>query len=99
MKNERKLGIWMDHSNAHVIEFTTNSVEKKGTETKNTFDGDKDSHVSHSENQQHNREQHQQAEFYKKLSETIRNYDEVLLFGPTDAKKELYNKLKADHNF
>ena len=38
-------------------------------------------------------------EFYKKLGEVIRKYEEVILFGPTNAKVELYNLLKADHLF
>jgi hypothetical protein len=29
----------------------------------------------------------------------IRSYDDILLFGPTEAKTELYNLLKADHHF
>jgi len=29
----------------------------------------------------------------------IKNYDEVLLFGPSEAKAELYNILKAEHQF
>jgi hypothetical protein len=47
----------------------------------------------------HKKEQHQQLNFYKKLSDTIRNYQDVLLFGPTDAKKELWNILKSDQFF
>ena len=29
----------------------------------------------------------------------VKNYDEVILFGPTDAKVELFNILKADQHF
>jgi stalled ribosome rescue protein Dom34 len=47
----------------------------------------------------HKKEQHQLLSYYKKLSDSIRNYQEVLLFGPTDAKKELLNLLKSDHLF
>ena len=47
----------------------------------------------------HNKEQHEQADYYKKLSEVIKNYDDVILFGPTEAKTELYNVLRADHLF
>ena len=47
----------------------------------------------------HNKEQHQQSEYYKKLGEEIRKFDEVIIFGPTDAKAELFNILKADHRF
>ena len=47
----------------------------------------------------HNREQQKQSEYYKTLGETIKNFDEVMLFGPTDAKAELLNILKADNRF
>ena len=47
----------------------------------------------------HNKEQHQQSEYYKNLGDKIINYEEVILFGPTDAKVELFNILKADHRF
>ena len=47
----------------------------------------------------HNKEQHKQSEYYKQLGEAIKNYEEVILFGPTEAKVELYNVLRADHQF
>ena len=33
------------------------------------------------------------------IGEKILNFSEVILFGPTDAKVELFNILKANHNF
>jgi len=47
----------------------------------------------------HIKEQHQESSYYKKLSDNIINYQEVVLFGPTEAKTELLNLLKADHLF
>ena len=47
----------------------------------------------------HNKEQHGQKEFYNHLEEIIRDYTNVLLFGPTDAKTELFNIIRADHRF
>ena len=47
----------------------------------------------------HNKEQHEQSEYYKKLGEVIINYDDVILFGPTDAKAELCNYLKTNNRF
>jgi len=47
----------------------------------------------------HNKEQHEQNEYYKKLCEIIINYNYVLLFGTTDAKVELYNYLRKDSRF
>ena len=47
----------------------------------------------------HNKEQHRQSDYYKKIGGEILQYDEVVLFGPTNAKSELANMLKEDHRF
>jgi stalled ribosome rescue protein Dom34 len=47
----------------------------------------------------HIKEQHLHSSYYKKLSDAIKNYQEVVLFGPTEAKEELLNLLKNDHLF
>ena len=47
----------------------------------------------------HHKEQRQQSDYFKKLGEIVRKYEEVLLFGPTDAKVELLNFLNEDHRF
>lgn len=88
----------MDHSSAHLMEFTTDPIETKTLSSDFTH-RDKENSLGRSENQMHNREQHQQAEYYKKLGEIIRHYEAVILFGPTDAKVELFNHLKTDHLF
>jgi nitrogenase subunit NifH len=98
MTKGKKLGIWMDHASAHLMEYTIDPIETKVVTSKFTHEA-KEHSLSRGEHLMHNKEQHQQAEYYKKLGETIRNYEDVILFGPTDAKVELYNVLKADHNF
>ena len=98
MSSTKKLGIWMDHANAHVMEFTHDPIETKTITSKFTHEV-KEHSLSLNENLMHNKEQHQQKDYYKKLGETIRNYGEVVLFGPTDAKVELFNILKKDHLF
>ncbi|MDQ3019023.1 MAG: hypothetical protein M3R36_00380 [Bacteroidota bacterium] len=95
---KKKLGIWMDHSNAHLMEYTSDSIEIKTLESKFTHQ-EKEETIVKSEKTMHNKEQHEHSEYYKKLGETIKDYDEVILFGPTSAKMELYNILKADHRF
>lgn len=95
MTAAKRLGIWMNHSNAHLMEFTT---DIKTNIVESEFNHQEKEHsLGKNENLMHNKEQHKQAEYYKKLGDVIRNYDEVLLFGPTDAKVELLNILKADH--
>jgi hypothetical protein len=98
MKAAGSLGIWMDHSNAHLMEFTTDPIETKTLESKFTHQA-KEQSLGKSENLMHNKEQHQQGEYYKDLGKIILNYENVLLFGPTDAKTELFNILRADHRF
>ncbi len=88
----------MDHANAHVMEFTIDPIETKTITSKFTHE-EKEHSLSLNENLMHNKEQHMQRDYYKKLGETIRNYGEEVLFGPTDAKVELFNILKKDHLF
>ncbi len=98
MTLKNKLGIWMDHSTAHLIEFSADSIESNDNESKLTDHVKEDSNAK-SEHVMHNKEQAKQQEFYKNLADVIKDYDEVLLFGPTNAKIELSNILKADHHF
>lgn len=97
METEKKLGIWMDHANAHLIEYAESMAAKVVT-SKFTNEEKKES-LERSERIMHNKEQHDESEYYKEIGEIIRNYDEVLLFGPTDAKTELLNILEKNHLF
>jgi stalled ribosome rescue protein Dom34 len=97
MTTTKKLGIWMDHSSAYLIEYPIGPIEEIVT-SKFTHE-EKESSLTKSEHLMHNKEQHEQAAFYKQLGDAIKNYEEVLLCGPTDAKQELYNLLREDHLF
>lgn len=94
----KNLGIWMDHSNAHLMEFTTEPLTTTIISSKFTHQ-EKEQSLSQGEKGMHNKEQQQQSEYYKKLGDIIINYNDVILFGPTDAKLELLNILRADHHF
>ncbi len=98
MTIEKGLGIWMDHQNAHIMEFTVDPIETTTVESKFTHH-EKEQTLGRSENLLHNKEQHEEADYYKALGEIIRNYNDVVLFGPTDAKVELLNILRKDHRF
>lgn len=98
MNAAKKLGIWMDHSNAHLMEFTTDPIVTKVLSSDFTHQG-KENTLGRSENQMHNRENHQHAEYYKKLGEVIQHYEEIILFGPTDAKVELFNSIRKNNLF
>jgi len=98
MKTDKRLGIWMDNAHAHLIEFRAIPADAQVVVSASTHQ-EKVESLNKSEQLMHNKEQHQQAAYYKNLGNTILEYDEVLLFGPTNAKNELYNILKADHLF
>ena len=98
MTTEKKLGIWMDHSSAHLIEFVKSPGETGVIESQFTHE-QKEESLGKSEHIMHNKEQQQQSAYYKNIGESVKNYHEVILFGPTDAKVELLNILKADHHF
>jgi ADP-heptose:LPS heptosyltransferase len=98
MKTLKKIGIWMDHSMAHITEFDSEIKETKIITSDFTFQ-DKVETLERSESEMHNKEQHKQETYYKNLAQIIKNFDEVILFGPTDAKVELYNELKDNHQF
>lgn len=98
MKTERKLGVWMDHSIAHLMEFTTEPFEIETIESEFNHE-DKEESLTKGESLMHNKEQHSQLKYFKKLSHEIQNFHHVVLFGPTTAKQELFNLLSKDHNF
>lgn len=98
MKNAKKLGIWMDHSRAHLMEYSSENALTTTIESPYTQDV-KGEMMGRNEHVMHQKEQHLQADYYKNLGFLIKEYDEVLLFGPTDAKLELHNMLKTDHHF
>ncbi len=98
MKSEKGLGIWMDHQNANMMEFTTDPILTRTLQSPFTH-SEKESTLERSENLMHKKEQHEEAEYYKEIGAIIRNYTEVVLFGPTDEKLELLNILRKDHRF
>lgn len=88
----------MDHKSAHLMEFTADTITTVTVESKFTHNAKSES-LHKGENGMHNKEQHQRSEYYKILGDKIRQYESVVLFGPTDAKTELFNMLTADHLF
>ena len=98
MKTEKRLGIWMDHSIAHLMEFSTFPIET--STSKSTFThAVMEEAMSRSERVMHNKEHGQETAYYNLLGNSIKQYNHVVLFGPTEAKIELHNILKNDHHF
>lgn len=96
---ERKyIGIWMDHASANLMELTSSDMKIETIDSQFTH-GEKKETLHKGEKAMHHKEQHEESAYYKKIAAVIENYDEVLIFGPTDAKNELLNLLKTDHHF
>jgi hypothetical protein len=98
MKDIKQLGIWMDHSNAFLLEMVNDTIETNSVVSE-LSDPEAEFNFYKGEKLIHKKEQHLQLSYYKKLGEIIKNYHEVVLFGPTDAKSELLNLIKTDHLF
>jgi hypothetical protein len=98
MGKNKFLGIWMDHSDAYLMELINDTIITKSIVSETDHKEREDKWDGH-EKGIHTKEQHQQLSYYKKLRDAIIEYQKVVIFGPTDAKNELFNLLKADHLF
>ena len=98
MKSTKQLGIWMDHSIAHLINFTNGTVATKTLKSPSAFP-EQVQNLRLDESLMNNKEQNQLSDYFKILSDVIQDYEEVLLFGPTNAKNELFNLLKDNRHF
>ncbi len=98
MKTKKNLGICMDHASANLMEFEIGNINTIIIASQFTHQVKEES-LQRGENGMHTKENHFQTEYYNKIGDKIKNYDEVLLFGQTNAKDELYNILKADNQF
>lgn len=94
MKNKKELGIWMDHSSADLLELNSKN-KKRSVISEFTFET-KEEALRKNENLMHNKRQQMQEAYYKEIAKEILPYDHVLLFGPTNAKVELYNYICKD---
>ena len=98
MNTTQQLGIWMDHSVAHLIKLTNGSIETNTIESQPEIQADQQI-VYKDESHSLNKEKRQLTTYFRKLSDLILETDEVILFGPTEAKNELLNVLKENHLF
>ncbi len=98
MESVKRLGIWMDHATANIMELSNDKITTVRLESTPAFP-EQLQNLRMNESLMNNKEQNQQSDYYKKLSYVINDYSEVLLFGPTDAKTELFNLLKDNRRF
>ena len=89
MNIKKQVGVWMDYSNAHVLEYKHGFVGKRiivsGISKKSVKDDE--------------RPEGSFIKYYNEIKELIKNYDEILLFGSTGAQAELQDVLLSDEVF
>lgn len=73
-------------------------VETKIIDSKFTHE-EKKKTLHNGEKAMHHKEAHEELAYCKAIAAEIKQYEEVLLFGPTDAKTELLNLLGGDQHF
>ena len=97
MNKDKQLGICMDHSNALLIKISDGKILSQNIESESK---PKVENINVDKHEIQGKERHQlQSAYFKKISDIILNYGDVLLFGPTDAKRELFNLINEDPHF
>lgn len=106
----KRTGVWLDHSKAKLIILHEGAVQittvhspyvrhlrirgqKSDTSVYQNLFG------SNRENTKHHIKQNELHSFYKDLESRLEDCDEILLFGPTEAKNELHNCLVKNKKF
>lgn len=87
MQNSKKLAVYLDHSHATLFNYGISAIEFRTIESEFNPQNNKGEH------QVHNKEQHLLHKYYENIGNAILDFNQVLLFGPTDAKTELFNYL------
>lgn len=98
MKIEKQLGIYLDHASATLIDVASLNKNSE-TITSGFTHFEKEKMLLKTESGMHNKEQQELGTFFKKIASKILSYNTVLLFGPTDAKAELFNYLRSEHKY
>ncbi|MFM9909073.1 MAG: hypothetical protein ACKVOW_06985 [Chitinophagaceae bacterium] len=93
----RYLGIWMDQTSAHLTNLTVDPVEVVSIESVYTSTHIGNTFHESKRNVEYQKSILQQA-FFKQLSDRMLNYDEVLLFGPSNAKSQLLNFFRVEQH-
>ncbi len=88
----------MENSFANLLELSndeivTNTIELSPTLPKQIEE------IGSDESLMNNKEQNKLSDYFLNLSKVIKEYNEVLLFGPSSTKSELFQKLKDDNHF
>ena len=88
----------MDHFSAHIILFA-NTAHMPQTITSGLTIPDSEMALKKRTSAMLSIRQQQETAYHNDIASALRESDEVVLFGPTDAKKELFKMLRKDQHF
>jgi len=98
-QSTKQLGIYMDLTHALLMELENNQIISR-----NIVSGLKETDITvkqdaHSCGFQWTENLDLQKVYFTEITDIIKHYQQVVLFGATDAKDELYKLLEAHHRF
>jgi hypothetical protein len=107
MSTKKVIGVYLDHQKAYLIQKEKEDaviseiiesdyerqVREAGKGSNTTFWNASGTYSSNNENNKNNKAKNQLHEYYELLSRKIKDFDEILIFGPTTARNELKNYL------
>jgi hypothetical protein len=99
MKNFKQLGICMDLTHALLMELENNQIISRNIVSGLNKTDNTDKQENHFLGFEWTEKQHLQKVYFTEISDIIKYYQQVVLFGATDAKDELYKILEAHHQF
>lgn len=105
METVKKIGVFMDHSKAELIRYENGAagfletvLSEHGGRDRYEGEGSNETrftsdpyHMSNNEFKKHRIEENDLHDYYKRLASHLEGYDELLLFGPGEAKKQFKN--------
>ncbi|MBK7129872.1 MAG: hypothetical protein IPM74_04785 [Crocinitomicaceae bacterium] len=98
MKTEKKIGIYMDHSHAHFISFEKSEL-KDFVIHREVMDESPNRSTIKPADQLMKKEQAHQKKYFEMIASELKEFSDVLLFGPTDAKIEFLHTIREKKNF
>jgi hypothetical protein len=103
-----KIGIWMDHYTAHCIIADKGIVAtiKNQHESQPRYEGEgsnetqvAQSRFGNNEYKTNQIEKNTLKSYFQSVAEVAKDYQHILVFGPTTAKKEFFNLVMDDSRF
>jgi len=98
MKTTKTLGIYLDYTNAFFMELINTMIVSRNIKFEVSVNNVTQPESVVGDIHIHNKH-HLPSAYYLEICDIIRNYDRVVLFGPNEAKNELFKLLEFDHSF